>query len=430
MLLAVRSAMAQEALQNMQAGETAAASRGQQMQSLQNQNYTFKNGDFSMLVVPSLGLEYDDNVNLAETGAQSDFIITPALDIQAGYQLTQRNLLFLDVTLGYAWYLDHSDYSTFLLNSSSRTGLSFDVGIKDVTVNLHDWISYSQGVGQNAATAGATPGGGFTANTQNGSIANTATYGTFQNTAGITGTWDLNKVTLSLGYDHQSVLSTTSQFDEQNYSAEMLFAKGGLQVRPGTTIGVETTAAFTSYDEDVLNDNDAYTIGPYIGFQPSAALTFTARGGYTLSEFQHTSAVIQTASQGSWYASLNMTHQPSDFFSYSLDIGREVQSGIVSDLLEDWYVRANIKWKIIKDWDLVPFLFYEHGDDGVGSVGNVPGNLNGSFDWYGGGFSVQHPLTSRISLAFNYEFTERTSGAPNESYTLNMVVLQLTYHPQ
>ena len=34
--------------------------------------------------------------------------------------------------------------------------------------------------------------------------------------------------------------------------------------------------------------------------------------------------------------------------SYSLDIGREVQLGAQSDLVEDWYVRPNITWKIIR----------------------------------------------------------------------------------
>jgi len=61
MLLATFSASAQEALQNSLAGEAAAGARTQQMQST---DYTFKDGDFQMLVLPSMGFEWNDNINL------------------------------------------------------------------------------------------------------------------------------------------------------------------------------------------------------------------------------------------------------------------------------------------------------------------------------------------------------------------------------
>src|SRR5580698_6102493 len=74
MLLKVTSASAQEALQNMLAGQTAANSRAQQMQA--PQDYTVKFGDFRMLLAPSLAASYNDNINLAQTNVLDDFIIT------------------------------------------------------------------------------------------------------------------------------------------------------------------------------------------------------------------------------------------------------------------------------------------------------------------------------------------------------------------
>lgn len=72
-------------------------------------------------------------------------------------------------------------------------------------------------------------------------------------------------------------------------------------------------------------------------------------------------------------------------------------------------------------------FFYEHGDQGVG---NVSGNLNENFDWYGGQFSVQQTLTSRLTLDLTYRLTVRSSTIPNDEYTQNLVGLQLTYHPK
>lgn len=420
--------VAQQALQNMEAGNAAADSRARQMESPQQQDYTLKNGDFRLLVMPSLGLQYNDNINLANTNRLDDVIVTPAVGITASYPLSKQNLLFLDVSLGYNWYVQHSRFSTFSLNSSSGTGLSFDFVIKDFTFDLHDWINYTEGAGQYGA--GGNAGGGFVGNTANGSVANTANYGTLQNTAGLKGTWDLNQINLSLGYDHQNIISTSSQFDNMTHSSEMVFARAGLQVHPKVSVGLETTAALTTYQQSLLNDNNAYTLGPYIEFKPDKFLTITARGGYETYQFQNTSSAIQTGSQDGWYAGVSITHQPTDFLKYSLDAGREVQLGSVSDLLEDWYVRPNVTWTVIKDLTITTFFFYEHGNQGVGSTGNLPGYANGTFDWYGGGVSLQHALTARLALSLAYQCTQRSANGANNGYTQNLIALQLTYHPK
>jgi len=410
MLLAALPAPAQEALQNSIAGEAAATSRNEAMQSQQPENYTFKKGDFQMLVLPSLGFDWNDNVNLSKTNVWQDYIVKPAVGITASYPFSERNLLYLDFSIGYDRYLEHPQLSTFDLNSNSKTGLSFDIGIKDVTTSLHDWISYSQDSSQNAT------------------VANTPSYGTFENTAGLSSTWDLNQVTLSAGYDHENVLATSSQFDDVNHASEMLFARAALQVHPKVTVGLESSANFTAYDQRALNNSDTYSVGPYVEFRPGDYFTLTVRGGYSINQFQNTSTNIQTANQDSWYGSVNISHQPTDFISYSLDAGREIQSSAQSDLVEDWYVRPNITWKIIRGLDFNTSISYEHGNQGVGSVGSLPGSPNGKFDWYNFGLSLQHPLTSRLTLGLNYRLTLRTSATPNDGYTQNMVGLLITYH--
>ena len=418
-LLLARPVSAQEALQNSLTGQTVAKARDQQ---LQNPDYTFKNGDFRMLVSPYLSAQWNDNVNLAQTNLMDDYIITPGVGIAASYPLTQRNVLFLDVSIGYQRYLKHPSLSAFTINSATRTGLSFDIGIKDVTLNLHDWFSYSQDSAQSSA------------------VANTANFGTFQNTAGLSATWDLNQVTLSAGYDHQNVLSTSGNFNNINHSAEQFFLRSGFQVHPEVTLGLETTASFTRYDksgsgvggsQNGLNNNNAYTVGPYVTFTPGHYFTVTARGGYSTYQFQQTSQSIQTSSQNTWYASVNVSHQILEFLSYSLAVGHETQLGVQSDLNEDDYVRPNITWKIIKDWDFSTGFFYEHGKQGVGSVFTGTGNLNQNYtyDWYGGSLTLSHALTRRLSLGLNYRLTLRSSDQPNQTYTQNLVGLQLTYHP-
>jgi hypothetical protein len=407
-------AAAQEALQNSVATQNAAASRDDQMQQ---QDYTFKNGDFRMLVTPSLSSQWNDNVNLSQTNALDDYIETASVGIVSSYPVTERNLLFLDISVGYSRYLKHPNLSTFNLNSSSGTGLSFDIGIKDVTLNLHDWFNYTQDAAQTAT------------------VANTDSYGTFQNTVGLSADWDLNQVTLSAGYDHQNVISTSASYNDINHSSEMFFARSAFRLHPQVTAGLEATASLTTYSKETLNNNnDAYTVGPYVQFRPGHYMTVTARGGYTTYQFQQTSTNIQTSSQNSWYAGLSLNHQLRDSISYTVEAGREVQLGTQSDLSEDYHARTSIDWRIINGWNFNTGFFYTHGKQGEGSssIATLPPNavLNETYDWYGCELSLNHELTSRLVLGFNYRLTIRSSDRSDSGYTQNLVGLQLSYHPK
>lgn len=367
-----------------------------------------------MLVTPAMSAQWNDNVFLSKTNKLDDYILTPSVGVVASYPITQRNVLFLDVNFGYSRYLKNPNQSTFDINSSTGTGLSFDIGIKDVTLNLHDWFSYSQDSSQNAT------------------VANTANYGTFQNTAGLSAVWDMNQVSLSAGYDHQNVLSTSGEFNNINHSSEMFFLRSGMQVHPQATVGLEATASLTSYansgtSANGLNDNDAYTVGPYVEFRPSSAMRLMARGGYTTYQFQQTSTAIQTSSQNTWYAGLSLNHQILESVSYSLAVGREESLGTQSDLTQDWYVRSSIDWAFIKGWNFSTQLFYQHGKQGVG---DIVGNLKENYDWYGGSLTLEHALTSRFSLGLNYRLTVRSSSIADNGYTQNLVGLQLSYHPK
>jgi hypothetical protein len=413
-LLPAVPVVAQEALQNMQAGNTYAQARSQAMNSQQPRDYTLKYGDFQMLVQPSLGVDWNDNIRTSNTNAESDYIVKPAVGVNVSYPFSQRNLLMVDLSVGYQWYLQHSSLSSFDLNSSTGTGLSLDLGIKDVTLNFHDWVRYSQDASQSP------------------NVANTGTYGTFNNTAGLSATWDLNQVTLSAGYDHLNELSTSGQYNNINHASDMLFARAGLQVHPQVTLGLESTATFTRYDKsgtsnNALNDNNAYTVGPYVTFESDQYLSLTARGGISTYQFQQTSASLQTADQNSWYAGVTLAHQPRESINYSIDAGRELSLGTQSDLTQDWYVRPRITWNFIRDWSFNTYFSYQHGKQGTG---NVFGNFSETYDWYSAGAALRHALTSRISVALNYRLTIRSSSIDNNGYTQNLVGLQLTYHPQ
>lgn len=402
--LIARVSQGQEELHNLMSLEGAAESRAAQGF---NQPYTFKVDDFRLLIVPSIGFEWNDNINIVRTNAEQDLILQPMLQLDASYPLTANNLLTVDVGVGYDKYVEHDHYSTLQLQSGS--GLDFDVRIKDLSFNLHEKASYIQDSSQQSEIAG------------------TASFATINNTAGLLATLDLNEITLSTGYDHENVISESGQFQSLDRATDSILASGGVKVHPRATLGLEGTVAFTAYDEMVLNNNNAYTIGGYADWRPDSFLQLQFRAGYSILQFQHTSSSIQTSAVSSWYADLNITHHITDAISYSLDAGHEVNLGVESDATEDWYVRPGVKWNVINDLTLNTSLSYEHGNQGQG---NISGNLVENYNWLTATLGLSYPLMKKLSASVNYRLTVRSSNIASDEYTQNMLELQLSYRPE
>ena len=423
MLLLAGLCSAQDSLRESLAGDAAAEAQRQQIGS---QTYTIKEGDFRLLAVPSLALDYNDNVTLSKRDAQSDFILEPLLDLTGSYPVTQHNLLFFSGGVGWDEYLEHSQYSALRLDAGSE--LSIDMYIKDFWINIHDRMSSIEDPGAEAAVAG------------------TAQYGTFMNSAGLTTIWDLEDVVLTLGYDHQNTLATTGQFSYLNRSAESPTARVGFHFDPQLSAGIEGSASFTTYDQAVLNNNQDYSAGLYADWKAGPYLDIQPRAGYVLYQFQHTSqsgfviyespsgqliAVpvnqsIRTSDLNTWYADLTLSHQASKLVTYGLSAGHEIRPGIESDVIEDSYIRPNITWMIIKNVSLNTSLFYEHGSQGEG---NVSGNFAETYDWYGGSLAASYSPVKKLVVSLNYRLTFRSSDIPDRDYAQNIVGIKLAYQP-
>src|SRR5256714_12818939 len=207
---------AQEAVRPSLAGEAAAEAR---RQSFEHIPYNLLLGPVRFLFSTTLGVEYNDNINLAETGKQEDVIIRPQFNVDAIWPVTQLNTLKLDLGLGYSFYLDHSNANTNGVLISPGSQLAFDIFIQDFRINLHDRFSLQQDP---------------VAELQ---LSNVVDYGRFENTAGVSVLWDLNKAVATLGYDHYLYVSTNSDLDYLDRNAEVLVGSLAFTLTNTTRIG-------------------------------------------------------------------------------------------------------------------------------------------------------------------------------------------------
>ena len=90
-------ARSQDAVRPSLAGEAASEARHQDIERLP---YNLLVGPLRFRLSATMGVEYNDNINLSEVNTQDDFILRPQINFDAIWPVTQINTLRLDLGLG------------------------------------------------------------------------------------------------------------------------------------------------------------------------------------------------------------------------------------------------------------------------------------------------------------------------------------------
>jgi len=430
LLCAAPIVRAQDAIRPSLAGEASAEAR---RQTIDNIPYNLQLGPMKLRFSATLGLEYNDNVNLSDDGSaifqtstgpvlvtteqQSDFIIRPQVNVNLLWPITQLNTFKLDLGIGYAFYMDHSDYNTNSILLSPGSQLAFDIFVGDFRINLHDRFSLEQDPIAEL------------------SLSNVADYGRFQNTAGISVLWDLNAAVVTVGYDHYNFISTTDLFDYLDRAAEMVTAS--IAVTPSATmsIGLEGAYVDTYYDQNVLNDSISYSGGAFLETQITGFVKLRLAGGYQNINFDNTGLVNDPSDVEDYYANALLSHRVNSVLTHSLSVGHENQLGINSNYIRLNYVRHTANWNILYHTLLSTELFYEDADDSGGSpfLAPAPGVIifnpfvSEHIHRYGGALSLGYQLTPHVTLGFRYQYTKKDSDQVLRDYSQNRVSVDGTY---
>ena len=422
---------AQDAIRPSLAGEAAAEARRQQIDKIP---YNLQVGPIKFRFSATLGVEYNDNINLAEddsavffsptgpiivtTSPQSDVILRPQLNLDALWPITQLNTLRFDIGIGHAFYLDHSDYDTNSVLISPGSQLAFDIFVGDFRINLHDRFSLEQDPVAEIA------------------LSNVADYGRFQNTAGVSVLWDLNQAVVTLGYDHYTFIATNDLFDYLDRNADIISGSIGFTPTSTLTVGLEGSFVNTYYDQNVLNDSRTYSGGAFAETQITSYLKLRVAGGYQKIDFDNTGLVNDAHDLSDYYANAILSHRVNSVLTQNISIGHETQLGVNSNYVKLNYARHTTTWNILYHTLLSTELFYEDADDSGGSGPlflPVPGlpNINPfaaeHIHRYGGAITLGYQLTPHVTLGLRYQYTQKDSDQPLRDYRQNRIALDGTY---
>ena len=392
-------AHAQDAVRPSLAGEAASESRQQDVNRIP---YNLMLGPVRFRVSATVGVEYNDNVNYADVGAQTDWIFTPNVNVDAIWPITQLNTLRLDLGLAYALYVDHSNYDTRGILIAPNSQVAFDIFVGDVRINIHDRMLAQQDPIAEPA------------------LSNVANYGRFENTAGISALWDLNKILVTLGYDHYTFVATTSAFDYLNRNAEELSGTAAYLITPTIKVGVEANGVFNYYSQHVLNDSTDFSVGGFAETEITNNIKIRVAAGYQQISFDHNGSVGDVNDLSDYYVNLLLTHRINAVISQSVSAGHENQLGVNSNYITLNYVRHTVTWNLIRNTLLSTEFFFEDADESGGFIGE-------HFQRLGGAVTLGYQLTPHVTLGLRYQHTTKDSDVALRDYNQNRVSFDGTY---
>jgi Putative beta-barrel porin 2 len=397
-------ARSQDVVRPSLAGEAAAEARRQDIEHIP---YNLLMGPIRFRVSATLGMEFNDNINLAEVNTQADVIIRPQVNVNAIWPVTQLNTLRLDLGLGYAFYLDHSNADTNGVLIAPGSQLAFDIFIGDFRINFHERPSLQQDPIAELA------------------LSNVVDYGRFENTVGVSVLWDLNKAVVTLGYDHYTYISTTSRFNYLDRNAEEFSGNLDVAVSSTTNVGLESYAVFNYYDQNVLNDSIDYAIGAFVETQLTNYIKVRVAGGYQWISFDNGGVVStgpfhDSGKLSDYYANILISHRINPAIVQSLSAGHESQLGVNSNYITLNYIRHTVSLNIIRNTLISTEFFYEDADESGGFI-------HEHLHRFGGALAVGYQLTPHITLGLRYQYTQKDSDVRLRDYTQNRVSFDATY---
>jgi len=428
---------AQDAIRPSLAGQAASDARQQDVSRIP---YNLILGPVRFRVGATVGVEYNDNINYSDDGtavipnptgpgsitisahSQDDVIVTPNLTLDMIWPVTQLNTLRLDLGIGYSFYLNHSGDNTDYILVAPKSQIAFDIFVGDFRINIHDRMQLQQDPIQEGALSGVRD------------------YGRFENTAGVSVLWDLNKLLLQLGYDHYNFVSTTNQFDYLNRNSEILNGSAAFIVNPTITVGAEGNAVFTRYDRSVLNDNTDYSVGGFVELELTNNLKVRAAGGYQWIDFDHKFVtfafgpfsfnVPDHKNLEDYYVNGLIGHRINATLSQTVSAGHENQLGVNSNYITLNYVRHTLTWNLIRNTLLSTEFFFEDAQESGGFAGffdPVPLGTPEHFHRFGGAITLGYQLTPHVTLGVRYQGTSKDSNLLLRDYNQNRISVDGTY---
>ena len=379
---------------------------------------------FSMAV--GFGVEFNDNITLADEDRVSDIILRPSANVDVFWRLTDMNTLRLSLGLSYSKYIDHSEYDTDGVLISPLSELEFKFQVGNVNFTARDRFSYQQEPYSIS------------------NLSNVAQYGRYENEAGLDAEWDLNSnIRFEGGYTHYNLWSQDDIFSEQDRSIDTVYFKPSYQLFPTVRVGFRTSFSWIDFDSSDRGDGSTFFIGPFVEWQVTDFTRVYAEVGYQrlsldgnqnqvfsrglLDEFDSDLRdSIEAAEEdggssdsNSYYVRLDIENQLTTTYLQRLNFTKTAEIGFFSSYYDLYHVEYNATYTGINKLEIGPSLFFEYYE----TSGGFPEKATR----VGAAVGARYHLTDAVTLGADYRFLRKDSDVEGADYYQNLAFLSIYY---
>lgn len=387
------------------AGETAAQAL---KRSIADEEYNLKWGPVRFQTEAGLGLAYTDNVFYSDKNRSEDLLVNPQIDLKASWPITELNTLRLSLGLGYEWYLNNTQLNSDgpLINPDSE--LVFNVFVGDFRIRLREKFSYEESLFYNSSAASE----------RFFNFSDVGKFARWNNLAGLEVVWDLNKVILSAGYDHENFAAVTTEFEYLDRASELFTASVAFRLGDKVQTGLEGQASLHDYDQETtLNDNLRARGGPFIELTTEEKISLRAGGGFETAQFDPGATDNNDFEDYYAYASLR---QETRLFSHALTAGREHQLGDNANNLSLSRALYSISSPIIKHVALRANLSVNFAEE-------FGGAYKEEFTYYRAGVGFSYQFHKHWRTGLDYDFFVKDSDLPFRDFYRNRVTGEVAF---
>ena len=374
----------------------------------QAQQYNMHYGPVAFQIGAALHFSYVDNAFYSQTNRLDDIVINPEVNLAAFMQVSELNTLKLSLGVGYEYYVKNTVLNANAPMVNPDSELVFNLFAGNFHIQTHEKFSY-----QETLFINTTPNGQDLLFNFN----NVGTFSRWDNLAGFKVDWDLDRLILSAGYDHENFDSTTASFDYLTRASELFTASASFLVGDQAKIGLESQAGLHNYDsETVLNDHWQARAGPFVEVKLPEKVSLRVGAGYDTAQYDSAGA----GSEFETYYAYGRASQETRFFTHSLSAGQEHLLGDNANNLETTYVRYSIESPV-----------FEHIELGANASVHMDKEFGGAYlekyTYYVLGFKASYQIHKYWRTDLGYEFMLKESDLPDRDFSMNRVTLGATF---
>jgi hypothetical protein len=384
---------------------------------IEREDYNLRFGPVFVDIIGTFGIEYNDNINTSETSPISDIILQPGISLGFKWQMNENTEVDLNLGMEYWHYLTEDDLNEFdnSFGLTPNTELSFRVLLGDVAFRVYDRLQYSFDSADSVVVNPVT-----------GAVIDDdpEAFTRYRNTLGVQTEWFIRDTSFNAQLSREDVYSPDDIFSYVNRHENKIALNVEHPLAANFLVGVGSSYSQLDFDEDINNDGNIFTVGPYLDWKITEVIGLyagVAFNDWSFDDNTSLSTLIDNEDMQDYTWMLRLSHVANEVFNHQLEWYRSAAVSNTANFNLVDGVRYTAAYNLTPRIRLDGALGYEESESSGGLI------KNDKFDRWIAGIATEVVLGPRLTAEIGYRYIDKDSDADFQSYEQNQFRILFKY---